>query len=160
MKYLLNIFDLDGTLVDSHVAISMAMNGVLREIGLPEQDTQTLKRMIGRPIEDMMKACGIENIKKGIEIYRSYYFQYIKDYQKVFPGIKDILDSLKNKVLLAVATNKSRPGTLLSLEGAGLAGYFDIIVTESEIKHLKPDPDSFGRIIKFFRSEGKIPGKR
>lgn len=156
MKYLLNIFDLDGTLIDSHEAICRAMNDTALEFGLPEQEYEKLKRMIGMPLDEMLKFTGVSDIKKGFETYRRYYFQYIEKYQRIYPGIKKLLDRLQNSVLLAIATNKSRIGTLKSLEAAGINGYFDFMVTESELKHLKPHTESLKRILSFYKSEGKF----
>lgn len=156
MKYLLNIFDLDGTLIDSHEAICKAMNDMLKQYGLPLKKYEELKKMIGIPLEDMFKAIDIRDIKKGFEDYRHYYFQYIEKYQRIYDGIKELLDSLHNRVLLAIATNKGRNGTIKSLKAGVLEGYFDYIVTEHELDHLKPHTEPFEKIIDFYKSEGKF----
>jgi phosphoglycolate phosphatase-like HAD superfamily hydrolase len=50
-------------------------------------------------------------------------------------------------VLLAVATAKSRPATERVLAHTGIAGYFDTVVTMTEMARPKPDPDCVEQIL-------------
>ncbi len=155
MKYLLAIFDLDGTLIDSHMAICMALNDVLKYFGMPERDLSELKKTIGIPLNTTFEMLGVTDVKKAFNIYRDFYFPLIEKYQFSIEGMKETLDVLRNRILLAIATNKGRNGSLISLKAANLDGYFEFMTTEHELKHLKPHPESFEMILDYFRGQGK-----
>jgi phosphoglycolate phosphatase len=158
MKYMLYIFDLDGTLIDSHMAICMALNDVLKAFGLPQKDLAVLKKTIGIPLMTTFEMIGIAipDKEKAFNMYRDFYFPYIEKYQFSIKNMKETLDELKGRVLLAIATNKGRNGTLISLKAADLDGYFEFMTTENELTNLKPHPESFDKIMQFYHGQGKF----
>lgn len=156
MKYMLYIFDLDGTLIDSHMAICMALNDVLKVFGLPVRDIAELKKTIGIPLMTTFEMIGIPDKQKAFNIYRDFYFPYIEKYQFSIKNMKETLDELQGRVLLAVATNKGRNGTLISLKAADLDGYFEFMTTENELNNLKPHRESYDKILEFYRGQGKF----
>lgn len=160
MNYTLNIFDLDGTLIDSHLAICMALNDVLKAFGLPQKDMAVLKKTIGIPLDTTFEMIGVQDTKKAFNMYKDYYFPYIEKFQFSIKGMKETLDELKNNVLMTIATNKGRNGTLISLKAADLDGYFEFMTTENELKNLKPHPESFEKTLAYFHSQGKMIEKR
>ncbi len=157
MRYLLNIFDLDGTLLDSREAIFKSINDTLIYFGKDPHDYEISEKFIGlESLNSTLQKFGIQdNEEKILQIYRQYYFEYISKYQKLFNGIRDLLNSLKNKLLLAIATNKGQKGTLLSLQAAEIENYFDCIITEQDVKNIKPHRESFDKIIAYYKHEGK-----
>jgi HAD superfamily hydrolase (TIGR01509 family) len=65
------------------------------------------------------------------------------------PGLKELLNLLKPKHGLAVATNRSNTiGSVL--EWHGLEGFFDMVVSSLDVKSPKPDPESLHKILDFF----------
>lgn len=155
MNYTVNMFDLDGTLIDSHQAICMALNDVLKAFGLPPKELSVLKKTIGIPLDTTFEMIGIADVKKAFNMYRDYYFPYIEKYQFSIKGMKETLVELKRFMPLTIATNKGRPGTLISLKAADLDSYFEFITTENELKNLKPHPESFEKTMEYFRGQGK-----
>ena len=155
MNYTLNIFDLDGTLIDSHMAICMALNDVLKAFGMPPQDINELKKTIGIPLNTTFDMIGIQDTKKAFNMYRDFYFPYIEKFQFTIKGMKEALVELKRFMPLTIATNKGRMGTLISLKAADLDGYFEFMTTENELKNLKPHPESFEKTLEYFLGQGK-----
>jgi phosphoglycolate phosphatase len=59
-----------------------------------------------------------------------------------FPGVLEGLKGLKH-LRLACVTNKAQAFTTPLLERAGLALYFDAVVTSDQVGKRKPDPEPF-----------------
>jgi len=58
-----------------------------------------------------------------VALYRKHFLAR-EDSMKLFPGMLDLLSSLKEKHLLAIATGKSRKGLDRALDAGGLRRYF------------------------------------
>jgi phosphoglycolate phosphatase len=152
MKYKLIIFDLDGTLVDSRASITAAMQDMARELGLP-QEQHGRRINIGLPMSDILRDLGIEDIEAARTAYRRHYHKYTH-MELAFPGVPELLDRLRGKIPLSIATNKAYEGSLRTLGNAGIRDYFDFIASLDQ-GIPKPDPDAFIRICAHYRGQGK-----
>jgi HAD superfamily hydrolase (TIGR01509 family) len=62
------------------------------------------------------------------------------------PGAADLLEVLRDAAIpMAVATSTARAKSQAQLEKAGISDNFDVLVTRSDIKTGKPDPETFLR---------------
>ena len=76
------------------------------------------------------------------------YTPFIKS-MIIEPGLREVLEFLKPKFGLAVATNRSNTiGKVLQMNG--LSEYFDIVVSSMDVKNPKPHPESLWKILQFF----------
>jgi phosphoglycolate phosphatase len=119
------IFDLDGVLVDSRVAITSCLNHALEAQGLPTRPPQALYRFIGPPqssafAELVAAPMDSELVRACIAAYRACYAETSLANTTVFPGIPEALDTLAREHRLAVATSKARPAAESLLTGLGL----------------------------------------
>jgi HAD superfamily hydrolase (TIGR01549 family) len=156
MKYLLCLFDLDGTLIDSHEAICKAVNDTLAEYGVEKKSVEELRKQIGYPLSEMLSSAGLKLDSGVMDVYRHYYFQYIELHQKIYAGIQETMKELCGKVSMSIVTNKGKQGSELSLKPFGLGKYFDFIVTERDVTNLKPHKEPFQKILELYRLENKI----
>ena len=79
------------------------------------------------------------------------YTPFIRD-MVMEPGLKEVLDFLKPRCGLAVATNRSNTiGRVLEVNG--LNHYFDIVVSSLDVAHPKPHPEPILKILDFFGIE-------
>jgi phosphoglycolate phosphatase len=105
------LFDLDGVLVDSRVAISSCIAHALEAQGLPRPRRESLERFIGPQLtlafaeltghpEDsvLVRAC--------LASYRARYREASLRETSVFPGVHLALEALTEEYRLAVATSK------------------------------------------------------
>jgi HAD superfamily hydrolase (TIGR01509 family) len=76
------------------------------------------------------------------------YTQFI-DKLKMEPGLEEILFSLKGRVKLAVATNRSITINTV-LDHFGLTRYFDAVISSFDVKRPKPDPECLEAILERF----------
>lgn len=153
MKYLCYIFDLDGTVMDSRDSILSALRDTMRDFGLNTDDMFKGTAYIGHTLEKVLSSVGLVDVEKARELYRKHYYDYIMD-EKPYPSMPELLESLHNRVLIALCTNKGHNGAKVTLEHNGLLHYFDTLESVDSGK-AKPDPDTFHHIVDFYRRQGK-----
>ena len=73
---------------------------------------------------------------------------------EIEPGLIEILELLKKRFYLAIATNRSASFQTI-LHGFDLDKYFDYCVTSSDVKHPKPHPQSLLKILDHFQLSKK-----
>ena len=124
------IFDLDGTLTDSGEGIINCSILGLEHFGLPIPDRQTLRVFVGPPLHKTFVRFGVpdDQADKAVEVYRSRYNTIGKYENKPYPGIYQLLETLKSHGhTLLVATSKPESLSIDIMDKFELSGYFDHI---------------------------------
>ena len=143
------IFDWDGTLADTMPIVVSLFQKVLKEIGCNVSDEFLVKRIgIGarNMFKDALRSNGIvfdeakidELMKKKTKIQVK-----ILDKIQLFDGAVELLDSLRPKMKMALATMSNRNIIDKLLNMNGLEDYFDFVITADEVSKPKPDPEVF-----------------
>jgi phosphoglycolate phosphatase len=119
VTYRLLVFDWDGTIIDSAATIAECIRDAARELGLEVPERERAAHVIGLGLHDAMRiavpALAAERYPEFVASYRSN-FQARKDSMRLFDGMRELLDALSRKHLLAIATGKSRRGLDRDLE--------------------------------------------
>ncbi len=106
------LFDLDGTLTDSCEGIAHAIQVALEEKGIIIEDRSTLYKYAGPPLYVMFREVAPQFTAQDIEDatmgYRRYYDAAGWKENAVYPGAKEMLQSLK-QAGLALGTASSKP---------------------------------------------------
>lgn len=124
------LFDLDGTLTDSGEGIINCAELALRHFGLPIPDREEMRTFVGPPLGDSFVRHGVpaDRVEEAIAVYRSRYIPIGKFENTPYPGIRELLETLKGEgCRLYVATSKPEGMSVEILEHFGLAQYFDRI---------------------------------
>lgn len=125
------IFDLDGTLSDPSVGIFNGFRKALSKMDVKNVDESIFSLMIGPPLQDSFKKYFFEDDKQILEAvghFRDYYSKIGLLENKVYDGIPQLLEQLKQKgKKMFVATNKPQPFADRILVHFNLAHYFDSI---------------------------------
>lgn len=104
------LFDLDGTLTDPGIGITNSVMYALRKFGIEERDREKLYRFIGPPLsESFEKFYGFSTIAAmlAVDYYREYYAQTGILENKLYDGIKPLLETLCHQgKKLILATSK------------------------------------------------------
>ncbi len=141
-QYQYILFDLDGTLTDSAPGITRCVKYALEKFGIVEEDFEKLRRFLGPPIVDSFKnfyGFSEEDAQKAATYYRSEYNCGGVFENSVFPGVEEMLRTLRNDgKKIAVASSKPQPMVDLVLNHFDLAKYFDVIVGAGEWGAQKP----------------------
>ena len=143
------IFDWDGTLADTMPVVVFSFQKVLRGIGCVVSD-EFLVRRIGIGARNMFKDAlqlndiafdesMIDGLMEKKTIIQSELFGEIE----LFDGATELLDSLRFKLKIGLATMSNRPVIDRLLRMKGLDGFFDFVITADEVKKPKPDPEIF-----------------
>lgn len=124
------LLDLDGTLVDSQPGIAASCLAALRALDHEPGDTLDIKRFIGPPLEDVLRALlaayGDDRIDDAVVAYRRHYGESGLLGSEPYPGIGDALQAMRRAELqIYLATSKREIFARRILENLGLAAYFD-----------------------------------
>ena len=103
------LFDLDGVLIDSRVAIVRCIQHGLRENGAPVPEAAELERFIGPPLIDAFaELAGPELAGACLTAYRERYVWSSLEETTAVPGAAEALAEVASRVPVAVATTKPR----------------------------------------------------
>ena len=130
------LFDLDGTLINSQEGITKGVQYALKEyLGIYEPDLESLLCFIGPPLAlmfDQKYHIPAEKIEPTVAKYREYYDSTGMYECELYPGVKEVLERLKQKgYTIGLASSKPERNCVLMLENKGVAKYFDYIVGAS-----------------------------
>jgi phosphoglycolate phosphatase len=146
------VFDLDGTLVDSRVAVIEAVAAGIREVaaeaGLPEPDIDPdrLRAPLGRPAPEYFRAVLGETlghlaapVKEAATRHEVEAFEQGRG--RLHPGVLDALDSLRSTGMkLAAVSNAQAPYFRAALECTGLADRLDHSECYEDLPEGSPAP--------------------
>ena len=131
-KYDVVLFDLDGTLSQSHEGVKDSIIYALNKLGKPiPEEIEDTSRYIGPPLmdtlENMCKLSRKEAIKAA-DIYKEIYSAENKYKNKCYDGMIEVLELLKKEgVPVGVATTKYEPFAEEVLKVIGVYEYFDAV---------------------------------
>lgn len=139
------VFDLDGTLIDSHQDIAQAANHALMRSGRPALDATAITTYVGDGSRKLMeRASGVAADDPELDRlnadFLQYYAQHPTAFTRVYPGVRATLTHLQKAYTLALCTNKPRITTEPVLRQLALAGYFAVVVAGDDLPQRKPDP--------------------
>jgi phosphoglycolate phosphatase len=139
------IFDLDGTLIDSRVDLSLAVNHVLRTFGLRELPVETVSQYVGEGARVLVqRALGpahAAQLDDGLGIFLAYYGAHLLDHTRPYDGIAEALAALAGqRIKLSVLTNKPELLSRSILAGLDLSVHFTAVVGGDSLSARKPDP--------------------
>ncbi len=143
------VFDMDGVIFDSETATMACWQELAQKYGIGEIE-ETYHACIGttrtRTKEIVQQAFGRDFPFERYEEEAEKLFQekYSGGRLPVKPGVREILLFLKDrKIKTALATSTEKNKVISQLRDAGLADYFDVIVTGDMVARSKPAPDIF-----------------
>ena len=127
------LFDLDGTLTDSGLGITKAVQYALGQMGYEVPPRESLFTFIGPPLhKSFQKYCGMDEATsvEAVRQFRVYYNQMGGILEnEVYAGIPEMLDALKKAgKRLVVATSKPQAPAELVMRHFGLDVYVPEIV--------------------------------
>lgn len=116
MKYTTIVFDCDGTLLDTLTDLRNAVNHVLRLHKFPERSVSQVKASLGNGVAHLMRESLPDSVTDDefntyLDEFKTYYGEHLQDYTDPYPGILDVLDTLRAKgYKQAVVSNKIQEG--------------------------------------------------
>ena len=100
MKYKAIIFDLDGTLVNTSIDLSNAVNYALKKAGYHPVDLSVAVKNTGNGMFNLIKRSipeevDYDSVSKIYEEFKEYYSYHYLDYSSKYEGIEELLKQIK-----------------------------------------------------------------
>ena len=153
MKYMIAIFDLDGTILNTLEDLADSTNYALKTCGYPERTMDEVRQFVVNGIRKLMERAvpegtPVEEIDRVHETFTAHYKVHCADKTRPYDGIMELLQNLKKDgCKLAVVSNKADYG-VQELCKQYFDGIFDFAVGEREGIRKKPAPDSVNEVLK------------
>ena len=137
------LFDFDGTLMDTNDLIISSWQHTFKIIEGKERPVSEIIPTFGEPLDyTVARLFPHLDIEEVISVYRSYHIDNFGARINLFPGMKELLASLKEMgYKLGLVTSRLPGTTAQGLEKYGIAEFFDAVVTAADTKKHKPDPE-------------------
>jgi len=148
------IFDCDGVMFDTARANRVYYSHVLHQFGKPTlTDEQFAFVHMHTVAESMAYLFPHEaTLAAAHEFRKSMDYNRYLGYLTIEPHLVSLLAKLRPRIKTAIATNRTDTMNRLLTE-FDLDGYFDLVVTSSDVTHPKPHPDALLKILDYFDCE-------
>jgi phosphoglycolate phosphatase len=139
------IFDLDGTLIDSAKDLAVSMNATREHLGMPALDPSLIYSFVGNGAPMLVRrALGTgasdELVQEGLSFFLKYYRMHALEHTQLYPGVRELLNTLAGKHKLAILTNKPVKISFDIVAALGLGAYFQQVYGGDSFAGKKPDP--------------------
>jgi HAD superfamily hydrolase (TIGR01549 family) len=147
-------FDCDGVMFDTAQANRFYYSHILQHFGRPavtdEQFTFVHMHTVGEAMAylfpDETTLAAAYDFRKSMD-----YRQYL-GYLTIEPHLVSLLEKLRPQIKTTIATNRTDTLDRLLAE-FNLNGYFDLVVTSSDVMRPKPHPEALLKILNYFDLE-------
>jgi pyrophosphatase PpaX len=146
------IFDMDGTLTQTHRLIFDAFNYIAMKYQGKKYLEAEITAKFGPPEEGaLLRVVPPENIDRVMKEYLEFYDSHHNELAQLYPGILDVLQYLRRRgIYLALFTGKGIHTTTITLKKFGLGQYFDMVVTGNDVVNHKPSSEGIRKIMERF----------
>lgn len=142
------VFDLDGTLLDTHEALFTALDDLLHRLHRPPADREALSEAVHFGLSAMLHAAladaslpsgrRLDRLEHGL---RTHYLRTARNRVRPFPGVTALLEGLRARgCWLAVCSNQAESSAQQLLRQLDLARHFSRIVGGDSLPQRKPHP--------------------
>jgi phosphoglycolate phosphatase len=148
------VFDLDGTLVDSGLDITAAVNALFTELGLPAVDGADIRRMVGDGAPVLLDRAlrHVGSDRKAADLMARFSDHYGENAVKLtvlYPEVVETLTALRAAgCRLGVCTNKPIGPTRAVLAAFGLDALIESVVGGDSLPQRKPQPEPLLEVIR------------
>jgi beta-phosphoglucomutase len=145
------IFDLDGVVVDTMPAHTLAWQRYLERLGRPREDVTN--RMHGRRNDEIVRELIGADLPSGAvfehgaakeRLFREMMAPQLMG--RLVPGVGEFLARAaagRVPAPVALATNAEPANVTFLLDGTGLSRWFRVVANGTHVKHAKPAPDIY-----------------
>jgi phosphoglycolate phosphatase len=176
MRFELFVFDFDGTLADSRLAILHSMAQALRAcdvtpagadagflagLAAGHVDPADTAEWLGLPLDDMVTHLlggpPGKTHRQVLAAYRAVYPSMCSVHTRLFDGMEPLLQRARDGgIRLAIATNKGSAALRHAAGHLGIWGYFELVRTVESERYPKPHPEMMLSLLE----EARVPAHR
>lgn len=145
MPIKLVIFDLDGTLVDTSLDLTNALNAALGAHGLEALTPELTKALVGEGVRNLINKIlapeGREDIFDTVlRDFLAHYSEHVADNSAPYPAVMDTLNGRLSGYRKAVLTNKRTDLSVKLLKALGMINHFELVAGPEDVPAQKPNP--------------------
>lgn len=153
-RYKVIIYDCDGVILDSVESNYIFYNRVMEFLGRDEinRDNEDARRVLHTySFKDVMEYFfGADPQQEAaLSFAKTIHYRDLMPYMKMEDGFVSTLDQLKGHASLAICTNRATSMEMI-IEDFGLNGYFEYVMTASQVTHPKPHPEPLFKVLDYF----------
>lgn len=154
MKKELAIFDLDGTLFDTRRVNYLSYNKALQEYGAGIEYEYFSQKCNGRHYSEFLPQIlgGTQNVEEIHRRKKMYYNEFLHECRENV-HLFQILSCMKSNYYIALVTTASKKNCEELLRYFHRFELFDLIITQEDVEHKKPDPEGFLKAMERFGIE-------
>lgn len=150
------IYDVDGTLIDTELAIKKSLQKMLKVDYDRDVQIDQLNFVLGIPGSDALRQLGIHEMSIPMADARWNYF--VRDFSNsihVFNGINDLLYKAREiDITQGLVTSRTYEELNNDFVPCGLMSYLTHIVCADDTEKHKPNPEP---LLKFMEKSGAVP---
>ncbi|MCP5425888.1 MAG: phosphoglycolate phosphatase [Gammaproteobacteria bacterium] len=145
-------FDLDGTLIDTVPDLAVAVDSMMRGLGLPARGEDKVRQWVGngaevlirRALADDMAGQAPDDLTASAKpLFDAAYEANLFVHSRLYPGVSEGLTALRAAGWrMACITNKPARFAEPLVEQIGLGGFFDVVLGGECAPRKKPAPDA------------------
>jgi HAD superfamily hydrolase (TIGR01509 family) len=147
-------FDCDGVIFDTEQSNREYYNHILAHFGKPlltaEQFAYVHMHTLEQSLAYLFK--DEESLLQAQAYRKSMNYREFLNYMKLEPDLVPLLQKMRPRIKAAIATNRTDTMNWL-LDEFELSAYFDFVVTSTDVKFPKPQPDPLLKIVDYFKIE-------
>lgn len=147
------IFDCDGVMFDTQKTNMAYYNRILAHFELPpmtpDQFAYTHMHTVHASLDFLFTDADMR--READRVRQNLNYLSLIRLMEMEPDLEPLLKKLRPGYKTAVATNRSDTMNRV-LEEHGLEGYFDMVVSASDVARPKPYPDPLLKILKYFKA--------
>jgi beta-phosphoglucomutase len=159
------IFDCDGVIVDSEPHHLKAFKEVLAEEGISLSTEEYYSTYLAMDDKGCFEAIlhahdrPVDNkilkklIIRKMEVYRRLSQQELF----LYPGVVDLVNKLKDRYRLAIASGAFRGEVKFALDKGGMRDAFPVMVTAQDVRNGKPHPEAFQTALAQINQRDPVP---
>ena len=134
------VFDIDGTLLNTEMAVLHSLQWALQQHGIA-QSLEQLRFALGIPGKDALIRFQLNNPDQVLREWDAKFTEFLQEIT-IFEGVVPLLQALRARgIYLGVVTSKTQVELAQDFDAMGLTDYFDIIVTADDTVQHKPDAE-------------------
>lgn len=140
------IFDLDGLLADTECLHCRAYQMALSEHGVELRDDDYAEHWVrfGNGIVDWVNLRGLALDPDALRLRKArHYLDLLASSLRPMEGALELLDFLRGKVKIALASSSYRDAIDGVLAGLAIGHFFEVVVSGLDVARVKPAPDIF-----------------
>lgn len=153
-RYKVVIYDCDGVILDSIESNYIFYNKVMDYLGrapLDRSDLEAKRVLHTYSFNNVMEYFfeGDARRDEAFQFAKTIHYRDLMPFMRMEDGFVAALDQLKGKSSLAICTNRATSMEMI-IEDFGLVGYFECVMTASQVANPKPHPEPLLKVLEHF----------